>query len=553
MKKYFYILAAGLITLFSCEKKAAETPLTANFDIEPAVVNAGNPVKFTAKASGGSGSYTYQWTVKGEVLADNKAEVTYIFKTNGAEVVVLKVSDSNGASVEKKKTVVVNAAKIPETGTLTLNWAGRMEGYNSISSPAIADDGSVYTSCRDNSLYKWSSSGQLLWKKAILTPSAGKSVSYGIPTIDTDGTIFICGGDKVDDNKTKGDATFKAFNPDGSVKWSFSQWYRADGSNPAPTVFGIMPAIDDDNVYFGCTGQNGITASVNKATGARNGFASTAGGVRSGVVLSKNGTVAWYGGEYGLFGVDKAVLDAGGNNKVNQSWRVFGEQPKKATKAMSSMQACLTVNGKPCIAGVSTDLIGTKVYVVDASTGEVVSECYIDDTDEQDQGGVVVTADGKVVVALNYTLGQDNGGIAIVDPATGSLVSRFRTQEKVSGSPAVDKAGNIHFGTESGYYYIVKPSGTDYDLLVKRDLSAIILDDNRYKETFNGLGTSKIWCSPTIGDDGKIYICFTDDDTHDLPVTFGGVVCLSHEDCKGPADSEWPMLGRDRRHTAKQL
>ena len=160
----------------------------------------------------------------------------------------------------------------------------------------------------------------------------------------------------------------------------------------------------------------------------------------------------------------------------------------------------------------------------------------------------MVDKSGNLVASLNFSLGMDNGGIAIVNPAEGKVVARYRTQEKVSGSPAIDKAGNIHFGTESGYYYIVKQSGDKCDLVLKRNLSDVILADDRYKTTFADLGVSKIWSSPVIGDDGKMYICFTDNSTR----AFGGVACLSFEGCQGPADSDWPMIGHDRRHTRKQ-
>ena len=551
MKKYLFIIAALLLLLPGCKKEngSNDTPLNVNFTISPDKIFAGDAVSFTAQVTGGKTPYSYEWTIRGEVQTHKDATVNYTFKTNGSEIVLLKVKDAAGATAEKKKAVVINAAKIPEKGTLVLNWVGRMGGYNSISCPAIADDGSIYTTCRDNKLYKWSASGSSVWVKNIFTPSANSaSVTYGTPVIDTDGTIFISGGDRLNDSKNAGDGTLKAFNADGTEKWNFTQWWRSSGT-PAPSCQGAMVAIDGANIYFGHTGQNGIVASINKATGARNGFCAPTGGAYSGIVISKAGTLHWYGGEYGLFGIEKSSLDMGGADKQNHKWRIFNQGAEQATIAAKSLLACLTVNGNACVAGIATDSKGTKVYVADAASGAVVSTCYIDDTDSQDQGGVVVDKQGNLVASLNYTLGQDNGGVIIVNPANGNVVSRFRTQEKVSGAPAVDKAGNIHFGTESGYYYIVKPDGDNCELLVKRNLANLVLADSRYASDFASLYTAKIWCSPVIGDDGKIYICFTDEDTR----LFGGVVCLSFDGCTGPADSEWPMAGHDRRHTGKQL
>lgn len=543
MKKLFYILLAALPLIGACDKENKGndgTPLTVNFSFSPEMIFAGDAVSFTADVKGGKEPYTYEWTIRGEVQTHKTASVTYTFKTNGSEIVLLKVTDAAGSSAEKKKAVVINSAKIPEVGDLTLNWVGRMGGYNSISSVAIADDGSVYSTCQDNYLYKWSADGSQQWKTQILSPKNGGK-TQGTPSVDTDGTVFIGAGNAA------GDGTLKAFKPDGSVKWSFSSWWASSGT-PTPSCRGVIAAIDGSNIYFGHIGTNGIVTSIDKTTGERHGFASPAGGSRNGIVISKAGTVHWYGGQYGLFGMEKSALDAGGSDKLNHKWRIFGDGAEKATVTVEGQIACLDVNGVPCVAGIATDEKGTKVYVAKAADGEVVSVCYIDDTDAQDQGGVVVDASGNLVASLNYTLGQDNGGIVIINPSSGSVVSRFRTQEKVSGSPAVDKAGNIHFGTESGYYYIVKPDGSNCELLVKRNLANIILADSRYASSFADLYTAKIWCSPVIGDDGRMYICFTDDDTR----AFGGVVSLSYSGCAGPANSDWPMVGHDRRHTSKQ-
>lgn len=551
MKKQLIIFAALLLSLCGCNKNSENdgSPLTANFTVSPEMIYAGDAVSFEAVVTGGKKPYSYEWTIRGEVQTHKEASMVYTFQTNGSEIVILNVKDAAGATAMKRKAVVINAAKIPETGELALNWVGRMAGYNSQSSAAIAPDGSIYTTCRDNNLYKWSADGQSVWVKEIFKPSASsKSVTYGTPSIDTDGTVFIGGGDSKSD--TAGDGTLKAFNPDGTVKWNFSGWWASSGS-PAPTCQGVIAAIDGDNIYYGHTGTNGLVMSVNKATGARNGFAAPAGGARSGIAISKAGTLHWYGGQYGLFGIDKSSLDNGGADKQNHKWRIFGDSSSSeyATTNALGQLACVTVDGTPCVAGIATDGRGTKVYVAKAATGEVVSTCYIDDTDAQDQGGIVVDRDGNLVAGLNYTLGQDNGGVIVINPSSGTVVCRFRTQEKISGSPAVDKAGNIHFGTESGFYYVVKPDGDNCQLLVKRNLAKMVVEDARYAESFAKLYTAKIWCSVVIADNGRMYICFTDDDSR----AFGGVACLSYAGCEGPAESEWPMIGHDCRHTGKQL
>ncbi|MBR4775170.1 MAG: PKD domain-containing protein [Bacteroidales bacterium] len=550
MKKVFFVLMAAAALLCSCGgnkdngSSGDGTPLSVNFSYTPTAVFAGDEVSFEAEVKGGKSPYTFKWTMGDVVLDLNRVSVKYTFHASGAPVVKLDVTDAAGTTVQKKKVVVVDPPKVQETGNLVLNWVGKMNGYNSKSTAAVADDGSVYSTCRDNKLYKWSSTGASVWVKQIFTPT-GSAVNYGTPSVDTDGTIFIGAG------TADGQGTLRAYNANGEVKWTFNEWYNSTGAAPAPNCVGPIVAIDASNVYFGCTGSSGIVLSADKATGARNGFLAPAGGARSGILISKNGYINWYGGKYGVFGVSKTALDAGGNSPISQAFRQYGSD---LNKSYEGQIALMNIAGVPCVAGIHTTTAGTtRVYAVKAADGTPVCEVVIDDTAEQDQGGVVVDASGNIVASLNYTLGKDNGGIVVVNPTSKQVVARYRVQEKVSGSPAVDAAGNIHFGTESGFYYVVKPNGDNCDLLVKRDIAALVKADARYADSFALLSTAKIWCSPVIGDDGKIYICFTDYATRDnAAAAFGGVVSLSYAGCTGPAASDWPMMGRDRRHTCKQ-
>ncbi len=376
--------------------------------------------------------------------------------------------------------------------------------------------------------------------------------TYGTPSIDSDGTVFIGGGDK------NGAGHFIAYNADGSEKWSFSEWYSSDG-NPAPAYQASIGGIGEKNVYFGCVGNSGIAVSADKATGKRNGFAQPAGGCRTGLLLTKDGYVSWYGGQWGLYAVSQSVIDNGGANKVSTAWGLWNKKEQQDFVKSMPMGgiAALTIGGKPCIAGVLTDQIGTRVYAVEADGGKVVANHYVEDNKgSQDQGGVVVTPEGYLVAALAFTTGQDDGGIVVIDPKTAdadgkcNVVGRFKVQEKVAGSPAVDAAGNIHFGTESGQYYVVDKNCA---LVLKADLADAVVA--KEPKAFDGLRIAKIWSSVTIGDDGIVYISFTNNDDR----TVSGVIAFRPYDkeekkfCTGPASSEWPMFGHDRRHTNRQL
>ena len=172
MKKNIFrtLVAAMAVFVASCTSEGnggGETALNPNFDVNPAKPAAGASVSFQSTTTGGSGNYTYKWTVDNKVQSETSALLTYTFKTGGAFVVRLDVTDGSGYSAYKRIKVVVAAPAVTETGELTLNWLGKMMGYSTISTPAIADDGSIYSTCRNGKLYKWSTTGSSVWEKDI--------------------------------------------------------------------------------------------------------------------------------------------------------------------------------------------------------------------------------------------------------------------------------------------------------------------------------------------------------------------------------------------------
>ena len=113
---------------------------------------------------------------------------------------------------------------------------------------------------------------------------------------------------------------------------------------------------------------------------------------------------------------------------------------------------------------------------------------------------------------------------------------------------AIDQAGNIHFGTQSGNYYIIKPEESDEQLILKKDLAALISESDSPLKGDWEAGIGKIWSSPTIGPDGAIYIGVT----NTVDPTKIVLVALEDEGITGAATSAWPMKGKDRRHSGAQ-
>lgn len=559
MKKFaFAILALSLLAV-SCGEGEKVDPLVIDFTISSNPVYAGEEVTFTASALGGVQPYSYSWAV-GDAVTLSGESVRWTPEANGTFIVKLSVTDTKGTSVDRSKNLVVEPAPVVATGEVTLKWATALNGYTSITSPAVADDGSIYTATRDmNKFYKISGTdGSVIWEKPLLNNPQSGSQIYGTPAIDSDGTIYMCGGTK------NGDATLVAFNPNGSEKWRFTNFWNKGEPHQAAINGGTSAGIGDKNVYIGNVGSSGTIITVSKADGSRVNYCmdanggGPAGGCRGGVVLSRNADyVGWCGGSYGVFGASTATLDSPGEG-TPWAWRACHSAASGWSVGNNQATiAAIQLNGKDLLVGMqaikdndSGKFIYEKVYGVDFATGEEVVNARIDACAQQDQGGISVTEDGLIIASLKYNLGADDGGIALVDPAKNEMVAHYRVAENVTSAPAVDQAGNIHFGTEAGNYYVVKYQGNgQFETLVKKDVAELVKNDSRYSGTYKETEVAKIWSGIVICDDGTILIQFTDNDNRAL----GCLTALSLDYTTGPStQSQWPMMGQNRRHTNRQ-
>ncbi len=102
-----------------------------------------------------------------------------------------------------------------------------------VSSPAIANDGTIYFGSYNGYLYSLDEDGNLLWEEWL-----GQEGIISSPSIANDGTIYVGFIDGL-----------YAFNPDGSLKWTFQLEDPITGE-----LYGVMgsAAIDrDGTIYFG--------------------------------------------------------------------------------------------------------------------------------------------------------------------------------------------------------------------------------------------------------------------------------------------------------------
>jgi outer membrane protein assembly factor BamB len=547
----FGLISVCILGLSSCKDDVEDAALMVKFSVEDKTYYAGDPVSLINETSGGSGSYTFYWEF-GNGTASTEKNPVVVYETNGTYSVRLTASDANGKSGVAQKIIVVEPAPIPTAGNLTLKWVSSVAlGDIRSVSPAVGDDNFIYMTSEDHTLRKFNAAdGQQVWSFDLWTAADGAAPdgrTLTSPSIDPyTGVIYAGTGE------TSGKiGRVYAINPDGTKKWVIAGdantgfWNK--GSASTPRINYLMCPADENYVYMGNGGSTGSVLAVDKNTGARHGYVTSAdgtggpaGGVSGGLIMTKDKNLIWAGQNNGLFSVPATALAAGGNATWN--WNIYNVAPNKTSDYP---------NGSPAIGDDGTIYVGATFAASDnrvlafSAEGVTAWETQLGEVGKLDQGGVVIDAEGTVIISLKRSEGQSNGGIIALNPGDGSVKWQYGIPEDVSGTAAIDQAGNIHFGTQSGNYYVVKSTGNAAELVVKRDIAAMIAESGN---TGWSAETGRIWSSPTIGDDGVIYIGVTN--TADN--TKSALVALTDAGITGIANTAWPMRGQNRKHTNTQ-
>ena len=125
-------------------------------------------------------------------------------------------------SVGPSNTLLLNVTERPPANG-RVNWRFRMDGPYSMVRPAIGPDGTIYAVDAFEHLYALAPDGGLKW---VVNGAGDKGVAVGL-----DGTIYAASENYI-----------KAFNPDGSSKWTFVQ-------NPRAMICLGVSVGPDGNIY----------------------------------------------------------------------------------------------------------------------------------------------------------------------------------------------------------------------------------------------------------------------------------------------------------------
>ena len=125
-------------------------------------------------------------------------------------------------AVGPSNTLALNVTERPPANG-RVNWRFRMDGPYSMVRPAIGPDGTIYVVDAFEHLYALAPDGGLKW---IVNAAGDKGVAVG-----PDGTVYVASENHI-----------KAFNPDGSSKWTFVQ-------NPRAFICLGVSVGPDGNIY----------------------------------------------------------------------------------------------------------------------------------------------------------------------------------------------------------------------------------------------------------------------------------------------------------------
>jgi len=278
-------------------------------------------------------------------------------------------------------------------------------------------------------------------------------------SIDSDGTIYAGAHDE--ENNSSDDFHLYAFNPDGSIKWTYDAMVP-DADEQADI---LSVTIGDNKRLYATSNSDHLHAISTDGSREWTKRIQTQRGPTRGPIRTSDGTI--YAGNkkerffsIGPGGTDGWVLNTGG---------------RTVAPALSSDSTLYVSSGITGFEGIGP---GT-VYAV-ALDGLVKWRV---ETEGRARGDPTVGPDGTVYV------GMRTGRLHAFNPDDGTVKWRYETDGRLESSPAIGSDGTIYVGSYDDYFYAINPDGS-----LKW----------RY-QTGGG-----IMSSPAIGGQGRIYVGSTD-------------------------------------------
>ncbi|MDB4683889.1 PQQ-binding-like beta-propeller repeat protein, partial [bacterium] len=313
------------------------------------------------------------------------------------------------------------------------------------------------------------------------------------PAIGSDGTIYFASGEN---------RKIYAINQDGTKKWEV----ETAGSVLMDTSIGLDGTVYNQGYAINSSGRlfEGDNIAIGIDGTIYTGYMHSGDHNRSFHALTPDGTEKWehvtgvWAGKHPAIGSDGTIYDVIINNQVfafnpdgTKKWIFQTENFPKATTATS-----------PAIGNDGTIYFGFdyKVYALSPNGTK------------KWEFGALDEVHSSPAIGTNGTIyfGSRDDRVYALNP-NGTKKWGFRTGGDVDSSPAIGSDGTVFVGSDDGKIYAINPDGTK-------------------KWEFKTRGS--IWSSPAIGGNGTLYVTSNDGKLYSLKTS-----------SKGPADSQWPMLG----------
>ena len=315
----------------------------------------------------------------------NTRIVAYV--PESAPLATLSVQVVNGASASNTTSLTVTTGQLADDH---VNWRFQMNGPYSYVRPAIGPDGTVYAIDVFDHLYALAPDGGLKW---LVRGAGDKGVAVG-----PDGAIYVASEDFI-----------KAFNPDGSAKWTFVQ-------NPRAFICLGVSVGPDGNIYS--VGTQGM-------------------GVFS---LTPAGALRWTNTEpYDRLIVDYAEIVFGPNGS-NQQLYLLREQPPACSAARWQLRVHASGTfGQPAIGPDGSVHSGTAAYSPNGNLLWSFGGGSLSSSSPADIG-----SDGVHYFASLFALNPDGSQrwhFALTDYVAGVMVDPQNTQLIMGSINTLDHAG----------------------------------------------------------------------------------------------------------------